>query len=135
VAYLGSLDKKKSAVPCWQTTLSKWHLNLDHLFELFVEYGQPQRQNFEALLATNFDWELVTSLTSLMDQLYTKCKYIADKVLWIIMYFQNPDFVALDRKGKAQKILEHFPDCSGIAFAVLDNKQIAPEKLWKTFDV
>ena len=107
---------------------------VDHLFELFVEYGQPQRENFEALLATNFDWELVTSLTPLLDQLYTKSKYIADKVLWIIMYLQNPDFVALDRKGKAQKIMEYFPDCSGIAFAVLDNKNIAPEKLWKTFN-
>ena len=106
---------------------------VDHLFDLFVEYGQPQRENFEALLATNFDWELVKALSFMMDELYAKCKRIADKVLWIIMYLQNPDFVALDRKGKAAKILEYFPDCSGIAFAMLDGKELPPHKLWNTF--
>jgi hypothetical protein len=107
--------------------------SVDHLFDLFVEYGQPKREKFEELLATNFDWELVTTLKPLMDELYLKCKRIADRITWIILYFNNPDFMALDRKGKAQKILELFPDCSGIAFAVLDNKETKPHKLWETF--
>lgn len=108
--------------------------SVDHLFDLFVEYGQPNRENFETLLATNFDWELVTTLKPLMDELYAKAKRIADRITWIILYFNNPDFIALDRKGKAQKILELFPDCSGIAFAVLDNKETKPHKLWETFE-
>jgi hypothetical protein len=108
--------------------------SVDHLFDLFVEYGQPNRENFETLLATNFDWELVTTLKPLMDELYAKAKRISDRITWIILYFNNPDFIALDRKGKAQKILELFPDCSGIAFAVLDNKEIKPHKLWETFE-
>jgi len=107
--------------------------SVDHLFDLFVEYGQPKREKFEEQLATNFDWELVTTLKPLMDELYLKCKRIADRITWIILYFNNPDFMALDRKGKAQKILELFPDCSGIAFAVLDNKETKPHKLWETF--
>ena len=106
---------------------------VDHLFDLFAEYGCPKREEFEKMLANNFDWELVTTLKDLLDQLYAKSKLIADKVLWIIMYLQNPDFIELDRKGKARKILEHFPDCSGIVFAMLDNKEITPHKWWSTF--
>jgi hypothetical protein len=107
---------------------------VDHLFELFAEYGCPKREEFEKMLANNFDWELVTTLKDLLDELYAKSKRIADKVLLIIMYLQNPDFIELDRKGKAQKILEYFPDCSGIVFAMLDNKEITPHKWWKAFN-
>ena len=107
---------------------------VDHLFDLFVEYGEPQRENFEALLATNFDWELVKSLEHLMDELYLKCKRIATSINWILLYFNNPEFIALDRKGKAQKILELFPHYSGIAFAMLDGKELPPHKLWNTFN-
>jgi hypothetical protein len=106
---------------------------VDHLFELFAEYGCPKREEFEKMLATNFDWELVTTLKDLLDELYAKSKRIADKACWIVLYLQNPDFDQLDRKGKAQKILEHFPDCSGIVFAMLDNKEITPHKWWKAF--
>jgi hypothetical protein len=105
----------------------------DHLFDLFVEYGEPQRENFEALLATNFDWELVTALEPLMDELYLKTKRIADRVTMILLYFNNPEFIALDRKGKAQKILEYFPDCAWIGFSILDGKKLPPHKLWETF--
>jgi len=105
---------------------------VDHLFDLFVEYGQPQRENFEALLATNFDWELVTALAPLMDELYNKIRLITYKIMQIDVYLNNPDFIALDRKRKAQKILQQFPDDSGIAFALLDNKKIPPHKLWET---
>jgi len=106
--------------------------NVNHLFDLFVEYGQPQRENFEALLATNFDWELVTALTPLMNELYNKIRLITYKLMQINVYLNNLDFIALDRKGKAQKILQQFPDDSGIAFALLDNKKIPPHKLWET---
>jgi hypothetical protein len=108
---------------------------VDHLFEMFVEYGEPNRENFEALIATNFDWELVVALKPLLDQLYKKAKYIADKVLWVALYLQNPDFIELDRKGKAQKIIEHFSDYSWIAFAILDGRRLDSHKLWKTFSV
>jgi hypothetical protein len=107
---------------------------VDHLFDLFVEYGEPRRENFEALLATNFDWELVKSLEHLMDELYLKCKRIATSINWILLYFNNPEFIALDRKGKAQKILELFPNYSGIAFAMLYGKELPPHKLWNTFN-
>ena len=106
---------------------------VDHLFDLFVEYEQPQRENFEALLTTNFDWELVVALKSLMDELYNKIRLITCKIMQINVYLINPDFMALDRKGKAQKILELFPNDSGIAFAILDGKEIPPHKLWKTY--
>ena len=105
---------------------------VDHLFDLFVDYGQPQREKFEALLSTNFDWELVVALKALMDELYDKIRLITYKIMQINVYLINPDFMALDRKGKAQKILELFPNDSGIAFALLDNKEIPPHKLWKS---
>jgi len=106
---------------------------VDHLFDLFVEYGQPQRENFEALLAANFDWELVVTLESLMDELYLKMNKINIEINRIKIYFTKPDFVTLDRKGKAQKILQYLSDCSGIAFAILDGKEISPHKYWKAF--
>lgn len=106
---------------------------VDHLFDIFVEYGQPPREEFEKKLAEAFDWELVTALKHLMDSLYFKCEYIANKVFWMIMYLNNPDFLAMDRKGKAQKIMEMFPNYSWIAFSAIDNKELDPYKLWKTF--
>jgi hypothetical protein len=108
--------------------------SVDHLFDIFVEYGEPKREEFEKQLATNFDWELVTTLKPLMDELYLRTKRIATRMTWILLYLQNPDFVKLDRKEKAKKILQFFPDCSGIAFAILDNKDLSPKKLWETLN-
>jgi len=108
--------------------------SVDHLFDIFFEYGEPKREEFEKQLATNFDWELVTTLKPLMDELYLRTKRIATRITWIVLYLQNPDFVKLDRKEKAKKILQFFPDCSGIAFAILDNKDLSPKKLWETFN-
>jgi len=106
---------------------------VNHLFDLFVEYGCLDRENFEALLATNYDWELVESLKTLMDELYSKWNEIKIRIDSIRSYLNDSVFNELDRKSKAQKILEIFSDCSGVAFAIMDNKEIAPEKLWKTF--
>jgi len=106
---------------------------VDHLFDLFVEYGQPVREDFEKKLADNFDWELVTALKPLMDELYDKIRLITYKIMQINVYLINPDFIALDRKGKAQKILELFPDYSWIGFSILDGKELDPHKLWKTY--
>jgi hypothetical protein len=106
---------------------------VDHLFDIFVEYGCTYRENFEALLATNFDWELVTTLKPLIDELYQKWKFITDKQFSITMFINNPDFQALNRKEKAQEISNTFPDYTGIAFAMLDGKKLTPHKLWKTF--
>ena len=108
--------------------------SVDHLFDLFVEYGCTHRENFEALIATNFDWELVTTLKPLTDELYQKWQDIKNKLTWIMLYFNNPDFIELDRKAKAQKITEYFAGYTGIAFAMLDDKEITPHKLWKTFN-
>ena len=99
-----------------------------------MEYGTPDRENFEALLATNFDWELVTTLKPLTDELYQKWQDIKNKLTLVTLYFNNPDFIELDRKVKAQKICEYFAGYTGIAFAMLDNKEITPHKLWKTFN-
>jgi hypothetical protein len=105
---------------------------VDHLFDIFVEYGEPQRENFETQLATNFDWELVTTLKPLLDELYNKIRSITYKIMWVQGFLNNVDFVALDRKGKAQKIMELFPDCAWIGFSILDGKKLPPHKLWET---
>jgi len=108
--------------------------SVDHLFDIFVEYGQPKREKFEELLATNFDWELVTTLKPLFDELYLKMDKINLEINRLKIYFTKPDFVALDRKGKAQKINQYFSSYSGIAFAMLDGKDLPPHKVWKTFN-
>jgi len=106
---------------------------VDHLFDLFVEYGQPVREDFEKKLADTFDWELVTALKPLMDDLFLKWKRISTQLSWIQVFLKDVHFIDLDRKNKAKKILEIFTDCAGIAFSLLDGKVLDPHKLWKTF--
>lgn len=108
--------------------------SVDHLFDLFVEYGCTERENFEALLATNFDWELVTTLKELLDNLYLNWKRINTELSWMRTFLKNPEFIELSRKEKALKITEMFKEKSGIVFALLDNREIPPQKLWKTFN-
>jgi hypothetical protein len=107
--------------------------SVDHLFDLYVEYKSPPRADFEKELATNFDWELVESIKPLMDELYRKVEYIAKKVFWTTMFIQDPDFVGLTRKEKAERIFESLSDHSQIAFALMDGKELSPHKLWKIF--
>jgi hypothetical protein len=107
--------------------------SVDHLFDLFVEYGTPIREEFEKQLASNFDWELVTTLKPLLDELYDRWMYIGKKVNDIVQYVHNPMFRECDRKLQAHKIMKDFPDCTGIAFSILDRKEGDPHKLWKTF--
>lgn len=107
--------------------------SVDHLFDVFVEYGCPSREKFEEELSTNFDWELVTTLTPLISELYTKWQHTKD-MTGIIQNLLNLEwFKGLTRKEQAEKILKACPNDSGIAFAMLDGKEITPHKLWKTY--
>jgi hypothetical protein len=106
---------------------------VDHLFDLFVEYGCLDREKFETLLATNFDWELVTSLDNLISELYIKWRHVKN-MTGVIKSFLNLEwFKSLNRKEQAERIIKAFPKDSGIAFSILDGKDIAPHKLWKTY--
>jgi hypothetical protein len=108
--------------------------NIDHIFNLFVEYGCQSRENFEALLATNYDWELVASLKELINAFYSRWKHI-QSLVDMMKSFLNLDYIKCStRKEQAAIILKAFPDSSGIAFAILDGRPIALEKLWKTFN-
>ena len=107
---------------------------VDHLFELFAEYGCPNQQVFEEKLGTNFDWELVESLKNLISDFYIRWRHI-NNLLDIHRRFVNLDYIkSLPRKEQAAKIVEAFPNESGITFALLDGREISPSKLWKTFN-
>lgn len=107
--------------------------SVNHLFDLYVEYGKLPREEFEAKLSTDFDWELVVALKPLTDELYEKVQQIARTVLRVVTFVQADDFVPLDRKNKALWIRDAFPDYSWIAFSLLDGKELDPHKLWETF--
>lgn len=106
---------------------------VDHLFDLFVEYGCLDRENFETLLATNFDWELVTSLENLISELYIKWQHVKDTTGGIKNFLNLEWFKSLNRKEQAERIIKEFPKDSGIAFSILDGKEIDPRKLWKIY--
>jgi hypothetical protein len=106
--------------------------SVDHLLNLYIDYGEPNRVEFEKQLSSNFDWELVVTLKPLMDELYEKLKIIVDKIFQFIMFTQHQDFVNLTRKEKAEKILKQYPEYPGIVFAVMDNKKTPTLKLWET---
>lgn len=106
--------------------------NLKHMVSLWIEYGYSPRENFEALLATNYDWELVQSLSGLIDELFKKWGDIQAR-LDIIRNFLN-QHKELTRKEIAQKILTEFGSWSSIAFEVLDGKPNKIEKLFELID-
>lgn len=106
---------------------------VDHLFEWFVKYGCPKRDEFEEKLSTDFDWELVTTLQHITSDLYIKWQHIKDMTGVINNLLNLEWFKGLTRKEQAATILKAFPNDSGIAFALLDGKQIEPHKLWKTY--
>lgn len=104
--------------------------SVDHLFDLWTAHDAPDRVVFEHQLSTEYDWELVNSLRHLMDEMFMKWKQIQTQLSWMKTYLSNPEFLMLDRKERAQIILKMFPDHSGFAFALMDQKSIAPQKLW-----
>jgi len=104
----------------------------DQLFEYFVEQGCAERPEFENWLSSTFDWELVVSLKDILDELYLKWKRVNTRLNWMYTYINSPDLQQLDRKAQAGKILELFPQHSGMAFGLLSNKNISPQKLWDT---
>jgi len=106
---------------------------VDHLFDIFVEYGTPKRDKFEEELAKNFDWELVTTLNTLISELYIKWQHIKDMTGVIKNLLKLDYFKTLTRKEQAEIIIKAFPNDFGIAFAMLDGKEISPHKLWKTY--
>ena len=107
---------------------------VDHLFDLFVDYGCPYQEEFEKMLTNNFDWELVVALKPLINELYTKWLRIKDRTNVMLGVLESDWIQNSSRKEQAQKILQQFPRDSGIAFAILDGKEITPHKLWKTYN-
>lgn len=105
--------------------------SVDHLFDLWVDHNTPDRDVFENQLSTEYDWELVTSLQSLMDELFLRWKQIQTQLSWIRTYLTGPDFLLLDRKHRAMNILQMFPKTSGFVFAMMDGKDVSPQKLWR----
>lgn len=103
--------------------------NLNQVIELWISYGCTYRENFEYLLATNYDWELVESLKNLIDELYEKWEQIQSKIREIHSFIVvNHE---LCRKEKAKLIIDNFGNWSSIAFEILDNKKYKIEKLFE----
>lgn len=107
--------------------------SVDHLFDLWVEYGCLNRQEFEQKLTVEFDWELVVTLKNLTDDLYNRWNYIQQKLATYKQYVKIDWFAQMNRKDQAATILRSFVKDAGIVFAVLDGKQISPDKLWKNY--
>jgi len=107
--------------------------NLNHIMQMWIEYGCTYRENFEHLISVNYDWELVESLKSLIDELYVKWEDIQSKIKEIhIFLVQNQ---SLCRKEKAKLIIDNFGNWSSIAFEILDNKKNKVEKLFELHEM
>jgi hypothetical protein len=102
---------------------------VNHILELWKEYGCTERENFETLLATNFDWELVESLKGLLDEFFNKLSHIQNKIKTIRVLLSN--YKNLPRKDIAQIIFTELGAWSSIAFEILDNKSHKIEKLFE----
>lgn len=102
---------------------------VNHILELWAEYGYSERENFEALLATNFDWELVESLKDLLDEFFNRLSRIQNKLATIRSFLGN--FKELSRKEIAKIIFTELGPWSSVAFEILDNKAHKIEKLFE----
>lgn len=107
--------------------------SVNNIFDLFIQYGCPDRYNFEKHLGNEFDWELVTSLQSLISDFYSKWCHINNLKNVVESFLNLPHIKSLSRKEQASKILKAFPNDSNIAFSLLDKKEITPRTLWKTY--
>jgi len=104
--------------------------HLNQVIDLWVEYGALEREAFEALLASKFDWELVVSLKSNIDELFNKWETIQNKLTQLRQFID--EHRSLPRKEIAQLIM-NVCKCSGwkgIAFEILDNKRHKIDKLF-----
>lgn len=107
--------------------------NLNHVIQMWTEFGCTYRENFEHLITTNYDWELAQSMRSLIDELYEKWEDIQSKIKEIhIFLVQNKE---LCRKEKAKLIIDKFGNWSSIAFEILDNKKYKVEKLFELHEM
>jgi hypothetical protein len=106
--------------------------NINHIVGLWIEYGCTYRENFELLIATHYDWELVESLKNLIDEMFKKWADIQAR-LDIIRTFVNQNR-ELSRKEIALKILTEFGPWASVAFEVLDNKSHKTEKLFELIE-
>lgn len=102
----------------------------DQLFDLWENHGTPDRDVFEHQLGEEYDWELVKSLEHLMNDMFLRWKQIQTQLSWMKTYLLDNEFLKLDRKHRAINIMKAFPKTSGFAFALMDGKEIAPQKLW-----
>ena len=102
--------------------------NVNHLIDLWIDYGYQSRENFEHLLATSYDWEIVVSLKKLMDEMFEKWENIQNK-LQDIRFFINEN-KTLSRKEIAISIINNYKEWSGVAFEILDGKKHKIEKLF-----
>jgi hypothetical protein len=107
--------------------------NLNQVVQLWVENGCTYRENFEHLIATNYDWELVQSLKHLIDELYEKWADIQSKTKEIHSFLVEHH--TLCRKDKAKLIIDKFGNWSSIAFEILDNKKNKVEKLFELHEM
>lgn len=106
---------------------------VDHVFELWTSMGSLPRSEFEVALSQQYDWELVVALKDLMDEMFLRWKRIDTQLGWIRTFVDDSEFRSLNRKSQAARILDMFPDRSGVAFALLDGRVPEPAVLWKTF--
>jgi hypothetical protein len=106
--------------------------SVDNLVDLWIEYGCSHRDNFETLLATTYDWELVTPLKSLIDEMFERWNKIQIILGFLkLMISQN---IHLPRKDLAKIILQSSGVWSSIAFEILDGKSHKVEKLFELLD-
>lgn len=104
----------------------KSQLNSDsNLIEYYVDNGMPKYNEFYSIIESSFDYEIAESYKDkikVISVLGARFAGLIDKISHFIH-----DIRGLSRKEQAREIIQMFPEDKGLAFFILDGKEI-PKK-------
>lgn len=102
-----------------------------NVVDLWKEYGYPSVEDFSEKIASFFDWEVLESVRSHLEELRQKIAFVEQKIESLKTYAKSIEH--LSRKEQAQMVLNDHKEWSFLVFNILSNKNLPP--LEKLFDV
>lgn len=107
--------------------------HINNVLDLWKDSGYLDRTQFEEWITTLYDYELLCSIQKYVDELYLRWNKIKSKINEIETYINDPDFISLTRKEKAERLISRFKEFAFIGFNFLGGKKsIDNIKLFKS---
>jgi hypothetical protein len=104
-----------------------------NVVETWVQYGRPSIADFEAQIASFFDWEVLESIKPHMDTLLRKTLLVENKISEINRWARTIAY--LEGRERAEVVKREQNEWAFVAFNILNNKNLPPiEKMFDLVD-